>query len=64
MDKINDIKLTLQVSIRDAEHRMLAFADNQNLPVILIRRKDIDKQDFSSMDSSTGLIKRNGEWKL
>ena len=43
---------------------MLAFADIQILPVILIRRKDIDKQDFSSMDSSTGLIKRNGEWKL
>lgn len=50
--------------MRDQEEQILAFADSQNNPVILINRQDIKDDDVSAKDSATGLIQRNGSWKI
>ena len=62
--QINNAKLKLQVSVRDQEEQILAFADSQNNPVILVNRQDIKDDDVSAKDSATGLIQRNGSWKI
>ena len=64
MSQINNAKLKLQVSVRDQEEQILAFADSQNNPVILVNRKDIKDVDISAKDSATGLIQRNGSWNI
>ena len=64
VSQINNAKLKLQVSVRDQEEQILAFADSQNNPVILINRQDIKDDDVSAKDSATGLIQRNGSWKI
>lgn len=61
---VNNLKLRLEVSVRDYEHRMLAFANVENSPIILIDRKDILPDDYSAKDSATGLIQRNGDWQF
>lgn len=60
--EVNDIKLKLQVSVRDHHDQILAFANSKNTPIILINRKDISDDDISAKDSATGLIQRNGSW--
>ena len=45
MTQINNAKLKLQVSVRDQEEQILAFADSQNNPVILVNRQDIKDDD-------------------
>ena len=62
--QINNAKLKLQVSVRDQEEQILAFADSQNNPFILVNRQDIKDDDVSAKDSATGLIQRNGSWKI
>ena len=62
--QINNAQLKLQVSVRDQEEQILAFADSQNNPVILVNRQDIKDDDVSAKDSATGLIQRNGSWKI
>ena len=42
---------------------MVAFANAQNTPIILVSRTDIEDSDLSEKDSSTGLIQRNGKWE-
>ncbi|BBE40473.1 ABC transporter ATP-binding protein [Streptococcus dysgalactiae] len=64
LQQVNDVKLKLQVSVRDKSGAMLAFANDINSPIILVSRKDIDKDDYSEIDSSTGLIQRNGIWGI
>lgn len=64
VSQINNVKLKLQVSVRDQEEQILAFADSQNNPVILVNRQDIKDDDVSAKDSATGLIQRNGSWKI
>lgn len=59
---VNNLKLKLQVSVRDNTDKMIAFANAKNTPVILINRKDIASDDLSAKDSATGLIQRNGTW--
>ncbi|MGQ9412795.1 ABC transporter ATP-binding protein [Streptococcus pluranimalium] len=59
---INNLKLRLEVSVRDYDDKMLSFANVENSPIILINRKDISPDDYSAKDSATGLIQRNGEW--
>lgn len=59
---VNNLKLKLQVSVRDNTDKMIAFANARNTPVILINRKDIASDDLSAKDSATGLIQRNGTW--
>ena len=43
---------------------MLAFATEANAPLIVMNRTDIANDDFSAMDSSSGLIQRNGKWDI
>ena len=62
--EVNDIKLKLQVSVRDQHDQIVAFADSKNTPIILVNRKDIADDDVSAKDSATGLIQRNGTWKI
>ncbi|WP_162012712.1 ABC transporter ATP-binding protein [Streptococcus sp. S784/96/1] len=61
---VNNLKLKLQVSVRDNKDKMLAFADRQNTPVILVSRNDIAIDDVSAKDSATGLLQRNGRWEF
>lgn len=61
---LNDIKLKLQVSVRDQEHQMVAFANSSNSPVLLLNRQDIADDDLSAKDSATGLVQRNGHWEM
>lgn len=61
---LNDIKLKLQVSIRDNDDQMIAFADSANSPVILLNRTDIEDDDKSAKDSATGMVQRNGKWEI
>lgn len=53
----------LQVSVRDKEDQMIAFADSDNSPVILLNRNDIE-DDKSAKDSATGMVQRNGKWEI
>jgi ABC-2 type transport system ATP-binding protein len=62
--QVNDLKLILQVSIRDDKHQPIAVASSQQSPRILIVRNDITENDFSARDSATGLIQRHGSWLL
>lgn len=64
LSQINNAKLKLQVSVRDEENQILAFADSKNTPVLIISRRDIDDEDISAKDSATGLIQRNGVWEI
>lgn len=64
LSQINHAKLKLQVSVRDEENQILAFADSKNTPVLIISRRDIKEDDISAKDSATGLIQRNGVWEI
>ena len=64
LSQINHAKLKLQVSVRDEENQILAFADSKNTPVLIISRRDIADDDISAKDSATGLIQRNGVWEI
>ena len=61
---LNNIKLKLQVSVRDKDDQMIAFADSDNSPIILLNRNDIEDDDKSAKDSATGMIQRNGKWEI
>lgn len=61
---VNDLKMKLEVTVRDAEGQMLAFSDATQTPLIFINRDDIDLDDKSAMDSASGLIQRNGIWSI
>ena len=64
MQSLNDIKLKLQVSVRDDDDKMVAFADTANSPVVFIVRDDIATDDISEKDSATGLLQRRGKWEF
>lgn len=59
---LNDIKLKLEVTVRDKDGQLLAFTDAQTAPLILLNRQDIAADDVSALDSATGLYQRNGRW--
>ena len=61
---VNDLKMKLEVTVRDAEGQMLAFSDATQTPLIFINRDDIALDDKSSMDAASGLIQRNGTWSI
>lgn len=63
LSNVNNLKMKLQVSVRDSNDKMVAFANAQNTPIILVSRTDIEDSDLSEKDSSTGLIQRNGKWE-
>ncbi|HFI0042386.1 TPA: ABC transporter ATP-binding protein [Streptococcus suis] len=61
---VNNLKLKLEVTVRDKDGKMLAFSDATQTPVILVNRTDIAKDDYSALDSASGLIQRNGQWQF
>ncbi|MFK4935100.1 ABC transporter ATP-binding protein [Lactococcus garvieae] len=61
LDQVNDLKLKLQVSVRNNKDELIAFADEK---VFMINRNDLADEDLSAKDSATGLIQRNGGWKF
>ena len=64
LSTVNDLKMKLEVTVRDAEGQMLAFSDATQTPLIFINRDDIALDDKSAMDSASGLIQRNGTWSI
>lgn len=62
--KVNNLKLKLQVSVRDSDHKMVAFVDASNTPIILMTRQDLTEENKSEKMSSSGLIQRNGAWQF
>ncbi|EMC54786.1 ABC transporter ATP-binding protein [Streptococcus mutans] len=64
LKSLNDIKLKLEVTVRDKQGQMLAFSSATNTPIISINRDDLEGDDKSAMDSASGLIQRNGQWQF
>jgi ABC-2 type transport system ATP-binding protein len=62
LDQVNNLKLKLQVSVRNSKDEMIAYDPDEK--IILINRTDIDKNDISAKDSASGLIQRNGAWEF
>ncbi|HEM6191214.1 TPA: ABC transporter ATP-binding protein [Streptococcus suis] len=61
---VNNLKLKLEVTVRDKDGKMLAFSDATQTPIIMVNRIDIAKDDYSALDSASGLIQRNGQWQF
>lgn len=57
----NHVKLRLLATLRDEEHNDLGVLNIPNPPIFSIDR-NVDKEDFSEWDSSTGLLVRQGSW--
>ncbi len=64
INPVNDMKLKLVVTILGKSKEMLAFADTENSPLIVVNRKDIASDDFSAIDSASGILQRNGNWEI
>ncbi|ESU95551.1 TPA: ABC transporter ATP-binding protein [Streptococcus pyogenes] len=62
LSQLNDIKLKLEVTVRDKNGQMLLFSTAEQSPQIVIQRNDIDQDDLSALDSVSGLYQRNGKW--
>ncbi len=62
LSHLNDIKLKLEVTVRDKDGQMLLFSTAEQSPKIIIQRDDITSDDFSALDSASGLYQRNGQW--
>jgi ABC-2 type transport system ATP-binding protein len=62
LDQVNNLKLKLQVSVRNAKDEMVAYDTDEK--VIIINRLDIPKDDLSAKDSASGLLLRNGDWNF
>lgn len=62
LSQLNDIKLKLEVTVRDKNGQMLLFSTVEQSPQIVIQRNDIDQDDLSALDSASGLYQRNGKW--
>ena len=61
---VNNLKLKLEVTVRDKTGKMLAFSDATQTPIIMVNRTDIANDDVSALDSASGLLQRNGQWKF
>lgn len=61
---VNNLKLKLEVTVRDKDGQMLAYSDATQIPIILVNRTDIRPDDYSALDSASGLIQRNGQWSF
>ncbi|MFW6872208.1 ABC transporter ATP-binding protein [Streptococcus pyogenes] len=62
LSQLNDIKLKLEVTVRDKNGQMLLFSTAEQSPQIVIQRNNIDQDDLSALDSASGLYQRNGKW--
>ena len=64
LPNVNDLKMKLEVTVRDEDGQMLAFSDATQTPIIFVNRDDIAPDDKSALDSASGLIQRNGNWTI
>ncbi|WP_405054558.1 ABC transporter ATP-binding protein [Streptococcus handemini] len=64
LPNVNNLKLKLEVTVRNAAGEMLAYSDATQTPIIMVQRTDIAFDDKSAQDSATGLIQRNGTWRF
>ena len=64
LPNVNDLKMKLEVTVRDEDGQMLAFSDATQTPIIFVNRDDIAPDDKSALDSASGLIQRNGNWTM
>ena len=64
LPNVNDLKMKLEVTVRDEDGQMLAFSDATQTPIIFVNRDDIAPDDKSALDSARGLIQRNGSWTM
>ena len=64
LPNVNDLKMKLEVTVRDEDGQMLAFSDATQTPIIFVNRNDIAPDDKSALDSASGLIQRNGNWTM
>lgn len=64
LENLNDIRIKLEVTVRDSKGNMLAFSNADDISVIQLVRKDIPMNDVSALDAATGLVQRNGEWEI
>lgn len=64
LESLNDIRIKLEVTVRDSKGNMLAFSNADDISVIQLVRKDIPMNDVSALDAATGLVQRNGEWEI
>lgn len=64
LKNVNNLKLKLEVTVRDKDGQLLAFADSTQTPIIVVKRNDLSPEDRSGLDSATGLIQRNGKWEM
>ena len=64
LPNVNDLKMKLEVTVRDEDGQMLAFSDATQTPIIFVNRNDIAPDDKSALDSASGLIQRNGNWTI
>ena len=62
LDQVNNLKLKLQASVRNAKDEMVAYDTDEK--IIIINRLDIPKDDLSAKDSASGLLLRNGDWNF
>ncbi|MDR1568770.1 MAG: ABC transporter ATP-binding protein [Streptococcaceae bacterium] len=60
LSMLNSRKLKLEVSVRNDNDEMIAFASSDNIPMIIIERTDVETK--SEKLSSSGVIRRNGSW--
>lgn len=63
LSNVNNLKLKLELSVRDKDEKMLSYANSSNTHIILVSRNDIALDDKSERNSATGLIQRNGSWE-
>lgn len=64
LSQLNDIKLKLEVTVRDQNGQMLLFSTADHSPLIVLQRHDIAPDDLSALDSASGLYQRNGSWLI
>ncbi|HEL1008035.1 TPA: ABC transporter ATP-binding protein [Streptococcus equi subsp. zooepidemicus] len=64
LSQLNDIKLKLEVTVRDQNGQMLLFSAANHSPLIVLQRHDIAPDDLSALDSASGLYQRNGSWLI
>lgn len=57
---INQCKLQIVASIRTMDDQMVAIADSDNMPIVIVPPEK--GLDHSAEDSSTGILRRNGIW--
>lgn len=57
----NHVQLMLQAYLRDDKQNDLSVLSIPNTPIFSVNR-EIDKDNFSEVDSATGLLQRQGNW--